>query len=304
MAPSTHLEVPPQQEVERPQTAEILVREPPKVVPVVVARPAAEPRALLEEGSFRSSLIEYNQMKSGSRTFDIFVSLLVNCSVLIAPLLAGLFFTDTINLKQLETTFLAAPPPPPPPPPAPVVTVVRAAPVHRVFENAGKLIAPTVVPKTIAEIKESPLPPDMDSGGGVPGGVPGGVAGGSLGGVMGGVIGGVTTTVPLAPLVPKDLRPKAPLRVGGRVKEPLLVHRVEPTYPPLAKQTRIQGTVVIDAVIDEHGDIAEMKVLSGPPLLISAAMDAVRQWKYQPTYLNDEPVPVQLSVTVTFRISQ
>jgi protein TonB len=65
----------------------------------------------------------------------------------------------------------------------------------------------------------------------------------------------------------------------------------------------MQGSVVIDAVIDEHGDVIEMKVLSGPPLLIQAALDAVRRWKYQPTFLNEEPVPVQLNVTVTFRLS-
>jgi protein TonB len=78
---------------------------------------------------------------------------------------------------------------------------------------------------------------------------------------------------------------------------------VEPVYPALARQTHIQGTVVIDAVLDEHGNVVEMKVVSGPPLLIQAAMDAVGRWKYEPTYLNDEPVPVQLNVTVTFRLN-
>jgi protein TonB len=74
-------------------------------------------------------------------------------------------------------------------------------------------------------------------------------------------------------------------------------------YPPLAKQTHMQGTVIIDAILDEKGDVIEMKVLSGPPLLIQAAVDAVRRWKYEPTYLNDQPVQVQLNVTVTFRLS-
>ena len=119
--------------------------------------------------------------------------------------MAGLIYTDTLNLRQFETTFLMAPPPPPPAPAAPLV---KAAPVHRVFENAGKLIAPTVVPKNIADIKEAPLPPDFE-GSGVVGGLPGGVAGGSMGGVIGGVIGGVHTTV-VAPLAPKGSGPKAP----------------------------------------------------------------------------------------------
>jgi protein TonB len=83
-----------------------------------------------------------------------------------------------------------------------------------------------------------------------------------------------------------------------------LISRVDPIYPPLAKQTHLQGSVVIDAIIDEHGQIMEVKVISGPPLLIQAAMDAVRKWRYEPTYLNEEPVPVQLNVTVTFRLNE
>jgi len=78
---------------------------------------------------------------------------------------------------------------------------------------------------------------------------------------------------------------------------------VDPVYPALAKQTHMQGSVIIDAVIDEHGNIIQEQVISGPPLLIQAALDAVRRWKYEPTYLNDEPVPVQLNVTVTFRLN-
>jgi protein TonB len=239
-------------------------------------------------------------MARASRPLDFLISLLINLTILAAPVFAGLYFTDTLNLKQLESTLLVAPPPPPPPPPA-APTVVKVMPRHKVFENAGKLVAPTVIPKAIAEIKESPLPPDAD-GGGVAGGVPGGVAGGSMGGALGGVIGGVSST-PTAPIAPKENKPKAPIRVGGRVREPRATYRVEPQYPALAKQTHIQGIVMIDAVIDEHGNVVEMKVLSGPPLLIQAALDALSRWKYEPTYLNDEPVPVQLNVTVRFQLN-
>jgi protein TonB len=63
-------------------------------------------------------------------------------------------------------------------------------------------------------------------------------------------------------------------------------------YPAVAKQTHIQGTVIVDAILDEHGNVIEMKVVSGPPLLIQAALDGVGRWKYEPTYLNDEPPPV------------
>ena len=300
MAPSTHLEVPPEQEIKQGKIAEELVVKPRKIVtgrstrgPHLPARP--------EEGSFQSSMLEYNRMKSSSRLMDTLISLTVNACILVMPIFAGLYFTDSLDLKQFASTFLVAPPPPPPPPPAAAAPVVRTAPTRRVFEDSGKLIAPTMVPKEIAMIKEAPLPPDVDGAGGIPGGVPGGVAGGTMGGVLGGVIGG-TGAVPVAPIAPREKGPKAPVRVGGRVKEPRLVQRVDPSYPPLAVQTHMQGTVVIDAIIDEHGDVVEMHVVSGPPLLIQSALDAVRRWKYEPTYLNEEPVPVQLNVTVSFKL--
>jgi len=237
-------------------------------------------------------------MKSSSRLVDTLISLTVNVSLLVAPIVAGLYFTDSLDLRQFASTFLVAPPPPPPPPPA-AAPIIKAAPVHRVFENSGKLVAPTIVPKEIAMLKEAPIP-DVEGTGGVAGGVPGGVAGGSMGGVLGGVIGG-TGAVP-QPIAPKEKGPKAPVRVGGRVKEPRLITRVDPRYPPLAVQTHLQGTVIVEAIIDEHGDVVEVKVVSGPPLLIQSALDAVRRWKYEPTYLNDEPVAVQLNVTVQFKL--
>jgi protein TonB len=299
MSPSTHLEVLPEVEVKIQKKIEKEVSKSNESevgkVPtrrVLRARPA--------EGSFQSSMLEYNRMKTSSRLIDILISLAVNASLLVVPIFAGLYFTDSLDLRQFAATILVAPPPPPPPPPA-AAPLIKAGPVHRVFENSGRLIAPMVVPKQIAMIKEAPVPEDMAGTGGVAGGVPGGVAGGSMGGVLGGVIGG--TGMAPAPIAPKEKGPRAPVRVGGRVKEPLLIMRVDPKYPPLAIQTHLEGTVVVEAVIDEHGEVVEAKVVSGPPLLMQSALDAVRHWKYQPTYLNDEPVPVQLNVTVAFRLN-
>jgi protein TonB len=84
---------------------------------------------------------------------------------------------------------------------------------------------------------------------------------------------------------------------------PTLVHKVEPTYPALAKETRVQGDVVLDCVIDKQGNVTEIKVVSGHPLLISAAMNAVSQWKYSPTLLNHTPVAVELIATVHFTLN-
>jgi periplasmic protein TonB len=300
MTPSTHLEAPPETQVPQSHQVQTLVLEPP-LPESERSKSTPAPRRQSEDGSFQSSMIESNRMKSGSKGANFAISLLLNLTVLTVPVLAGLYFTDTINLRQFASTFLIAPPPPPPPPPGPAVAAVKAPPVHRVFENSGKLLAPTVIPQKVAQIKEAPLPDDAGLGG-VPGGVPGGVAGGSMGGVLGGVIGGARTGIegPSAPV----MKSRAPVRVGGRIREPKLVHRVEPTYPILARQTHMQGTVLIEAVIDEHGNVVEMNVVSGPPLLIQAAVSAVSQWRYEPTYLNDEPVSVAMSVSVTFQLSQ
>jgi protein TonB len=82
-----------------------------------------------------------------------------------------------------------------------------------------------------------------------------------------------------------------------------LIQRIQPEYPPLAKQARIQGTVVLRAVISREGTIQDLQVISGHPLLVQAAINAVRQWRYRPYYLNDQPVEVETQVTVNFSLS-
>lgn len=301
MTPSTLAECRPETEVlEAPQVESF----PPETsIPVAPLPPAAAaPRDRFVEGSFRSSMIELNRMNSGSKLLDILISLTMNLAVLAAPIFAGLYFTDTLNLKQFESTFLVAPPPPPPPPPAPAVVTAKVAPSRRVFEHAGKLLAPTTIPRNVAEIKEAPLPGDVEGADGMLGGVPGGVPGGTMGGVIGGVIGGSGRVA--APPAPRESKSRAPVHLGGRVRAPRQIQRVEPKYPSLARQTHVSGTVIIEAVLDESGNVVEMKVVSGHPLLLQAALDAVRQWKYEPTYLNDVPVAVQMNISVTFALSQ
>ncbi len=250
---------------------------------------------------FRDALLELSTTRPGRRTRDFMVSLLVHTLVLTLVILVPLVYTETIDLNAFTRTFLVAPPPPPPPPPPPAATAaakVTKAP-RRVFTAGGKLLAPTAIPKEVAIIKEEALPPDVGLGLGVEGGVPGGVPGGQLGGVIGGIVGSSPRTqVPPPP--PPNAR--APVRVGGRVMPPKLIYGPQPDYPALAKQAKIQGDVVLDAVIDTQGNVVELSVISGHPLLVPAALAAVRQWKYQPTYLNDEPVPVALHVNVKFRL--
>ncbi len=230
------------------------------------------------------------------RVSSSLVAVGVHSLVLVAALLVPLLYTETLEIRQLTQTRLAAPPPPPPPPaPNRVAPVRRPKRVQRVQE--AKVTLPRIIPKNIARVV-SPPEPDMEDffdGTGVPGGLPGG----QLGGVIGGVLGGIPTAVP--PPVEID-EPRGPVRVGGEVRPPQLLKYVEPIYSPLAQRARVQGTVRIDAIIDANGRVVEIKVLYGHPLLVSAAMHAVKQWIYEPTYLNGRPAPVVFEITVHFQL--
>ncbi len=250
----------------------------------------------------KAVLLEQNHIKTGSRTLSGAIAVLLHVGVIAGVILAGLYFEDPLNIKQFASTMLVAPPPPPPPPPPATGAVIKSKVVHHTFINAGKLLAPTVIPKHIAEIKEPPLA--HDSLGGVVGGVPGGVPGGQLGGVLAGVIGGVLNTAARPVPPPPSVKPKGPMRVGGHVRQPKVMVQVLPEYPPLARETHVQGQVKIDAVLDEQGNVIEMKIVSGHPLLYQAALDALKQWKYEPTYLNDRPIAVRLIVTINFQLGQ
>jgi protein TonB len=167
--------------------------------------------------------------------------------------------------------------------------------------DASKFQAPTEIPKEIPPpMEDVPEYSSVAAGvGGVPGGVPGGVVGGVPGGVTGGVLGGVPKSAAPPPPPPPSRR-KDPVKVGGNVQASKLIHRVEPDYPELAKRARVQGIVLLKVTVDESGNVANIELVRGHPLLTQAAIDAVRQWKYSPTILNNEPVPVIATVTVNF----
>ncbi|MGD0225050.1 MAG: TonB family protein [Terriglobia bacterium] len=212
-----------------------------------------------------------------------------------------LIITQALPKSQLMT-FLAAPPPPPPPPPPPAAAAPAPKVVHRVSAE-DMMRAPTVIPKTVQQVKDEPEPAP-NAGVGVVGGVPGGVPGGQMGGVLGGVIGGVlSAAAPPPPPPPKPQTPKR-IRVGGQVESARLIFQPKPEYPPLAKMARIQGTVRLDAIISKDGTIQDLKVISGHPLLVRAALDAVQRWRYQPTMLNGDAVEVATEIDVNFTLAE
>jgi len=219
------------------------------------------------------------------------VSTLVQCIALGIMILVPLIYTEALP-KQMLTTLLVAPPPPPPPPPPPAAIQKVPRPVVRMTD---RLMAPKAIPKEVAMLKEEEQPPDMGAVG-VVGGVPGSFLGGQAGGIIGGIIGGANLPPP-----PKEA-PKR-IRVGGNVQQARLLNQPRPVYPPLAKQARIQGTVRLQAIIAKDGTVQELQVLQGHPLLVQSALEAVRQWRYQPTLLNGEPVEVVTTIDVVFTLS-
>lgn len=221
----------------------------------------------------------------------------VHIVIIAALIIIPLYTTGTIQLPNYDDTPLLAPPAtPPPPPPAtgravtPHITPKRPTLTYKL----GKVTAPTSIPKTIS-VDNAAAEPDL---GGIVGGVPGGVPGGQLGGSLGGVLGGTGTSIPIPP--PPQAAKKRIVRVGSNLKAPRQTYVVQPEYPPLALQARVSGVVVVDAVIDEHGNVVGAHALSGHPLLIPAALRAVLQWKYEPTLLNGTPTAVEMEVTVHF----
>jgi periplasmic protein TonB len=247
-------------------------------------------------GVFADLLLEKPHLKRPRRWADVLVSLGGQIAVVVALLLIPLYYSHGLDLPKFEKTMLISPPPPPPPPPPPSTVHVIPKPKATLFDN-NKLIAPRVIPKHVEMVKEQP-PPESSPVQGTTGGVVGGVAGGTIGGVLGGVLSNASR-VPAPP--PKPVA-HGPLRVGGQIRAPRLIRNVQPVYPPLALQTHTQGQVVLDCVIDKEGDVTQMKLVSGHPLLVGAAMQAVRQWKYQPTLLNGTPVAVEMMVHVNFSL--
>src|SRR6516225_534099 len=168
MAPSAIAEHPVKDEVVVPKLIDLIPMPPPEAgrkVPTLEAQREIKPAFKFSQ----AVLLDENHFKTGSRLLRLAFSIFMHVTVIAVPILLGLFFTDTINIKQYASMMLVAPPPPPPPPPPATTAIIRSAPPRTRFITGGKLFAPTVIPKQVADIKEEPIEPD--SFGGVAGGV-------------------------------------------------------------------------------------------------------------------------------------
>jgi protein TonB len=216
-------------------------------------------------------------------------------------ILVPLIWTEVLPKTQWVNSLTApAPPPPPAPPqsaPATPTRKVRAAP--RVFNLA--LEAPPPIPRPASIREDVTLPPA--GAGDIAGGIPEVAAAGAASVFSAGA---TIFTPPPSPYPSKvDVKPKQekPVLVGGNVQSAKLIKHPAPVYPAIAKTARIQGTVVLQAIIGKDGAVRNLMVVSAAsPLLVSSAMDAVKKWLYQPTLLNQEPVEVITEITVIFSL--
>lgn len=239
------------------------------------------------------------------RLFGTFAGVTCQAVVVGLMILGPLVFPQVLPDVHSLVMLVAPGAPPPPPAPGPLVRPRAVASTARTF---CALCMPVAIPKHTIQIVDE-LPEAVDAGIGVPGGIPGGIPGGSPDGVLGGLLRTVPSFVPPKPIETPRPAPSATpaaiprVRIGGLVKLATPIHRVEPQYPLLAKQARISGVVELEGVIGVDGRLHELKVKSGHPLLIKAALDAVSQWIYEPTTLNSQPVEVVTPITVTFRLN-
>jgi len=199
------------------------------------------------------------------------------CAAIIAPLLA----TDELPAPRTATEFVqVVPVAPPPPPPAPRTSTQPTAPPRA---DAAPLSVPDgIAPERPIELANDTPPVD------------------------GGIISfgdcrncGIADAAPPPPPPP----PPAEIRhVGGDIKPPRKIVDVAPVYPPLARAARVEGIVILEAVIAEDGSVRDVRVLRSVQLLDDAAAEAVRQWRFTPTLLNGQPVPVVMTITVAFKL--
>jgi protein TonB len=238
---------------------------------------------------FEDSLMESAGRIHTNQKLTGFISTVVQLALVGFLVLLPLIFTEALPKGQLTTWLVAPPPPPPPPPPAAPQPIQHVQKVSEIIN--GELRQPSKIPKIVKAIKEEEAPAPNT---GVVGGVVGGVPGGSAGGVIGGIIGSAAPP-------PKIATPQK-LRVSSGVAEGLKVHDVQPTYPQMARIAHIQGDVILQATISKTGTIEGLHGVSGHPILIQAAMDAVKQWKYRPYILNGDPVEVETTIKVQFHM--
>jgi protein TonB len=260
----------------------------------------SSPRIVPARAEYRAPMLRFESLVlteprslAKGRSSTLAISLVLHSVLIVAVIVVPLFLYDYLPAADeavhafFVTPAVAAPPPPPPPPPARGVRATPRTPVVTQAAELAKFVAPIEAP---AEVK-----PEEGLSFGVEGGVPGGVEGGVEGGVPGGIVGGIVGGLP-----PEPPPPPRVVRVGGQIKAPQLVKRVDPVYPELGRQARLSAFIILEATVESTGRVRDVTLLRGASMFDEPAMDAVRQWIYKPLLLNGVPTPFVVTVTVKF----
>lgn len=242
---------------------------------------------------FEDSLFATNPRPNPQRGWSAVLSFALQVTFVVLLVAIPLFFTEALPM-DLARSFIEMPTPPPGPPPAAPHEAVahNASPsnlegehvieIHEIPKGPPKQIVDAVTPAHWAP------GPSVSGGTSSPGGD------NLITGILGGTSGrGYPVPEPPAPTKPVPI---------SHMSEGLLIHKVTPEYPQIARMARQQGTVVLHAIIGRDGTIQQLQVVSGPPLLVRAAAEAVQQWHYRPYILNGQPVEVDTQITVTFKL--
>ncbi len=248
---------------------------------------------------FLESLLETSTQAKSRRGWATLISFLLETSVVGVLILVPLLYTDALPAAvRWVGGAISMPTTDRPPNPTPT----GATTIHKPNTETGtdgKVHAPdpNAIPDHpyIPKEREIPEPPDLGNGTYIPGAIPGDGTGNNP--VIENMVRGITVNKPAEP------KAVAPI-VISHVDEALLIHRVQPQYPEIARVARIQGPVVLRAIIARDGTIRAAEVLSGHPVLARAALDAVRQWRYRPYSLGGHPVEVDTQITVNFILNR
>jgi len=239
---------------------------------------------------FEDSLVEsQNRIRTRSKWFAV-GSFLAQAALLLVLILLPLFRPEALPRQSLERLLIA-----PPAPRSPAHVEARRAASEAASRRTlpslqEQLLAPRTIPDRIATVSDQgpePASPIGSMSTGDKAGIPGGVD-----------LGSPAPTV----VVARPTAPKSPLKVSSGVATGLLLRPIQPIYPAIAKTTRTQGTVVIEATISRQGRIENLRVIDGPQLLRQAAIDAVAAAQYRPYLLNGEPIEVQTTINIIFSL--
>lgn len=243
----------------------------------------------LQEGDlFQDSLIVSGAKSRPRNPWAAVGSVTLLSLILVALVVIPLFHTDALPKRETLTMLYL--------PPAAAASNVTSLPAST--STSSNTPTNTRIPSAVHTTQEAPPSPPVDTAGGLVGGVPGGVAGGIPDGVLGQVLRSTGSAPVLATPAPKRIRVPSP------IAEANLVYDVAPKYPPEAGRARIEGTVVLWAVIGKDGTVEDVRVERGLPVLAQAAIEAVKQWRYRPYLLNGEPVEIDSQITINFTLSK